>query len=875
MGVEVPYLLEASTHEGSDHPCDVRSLHALPRPSHDRAQSRPAHKTEIPSSLKEGPSATRSGCPARRSRKPLSNGTRTGELQSPKLELTVSLSTSHLPVTSALFVGRETERAQLDAAWDDPAINLFSLVAFGGVGKSALVNAWLEDLRAEGWRGAERVFGWSFYSQGTEATGASGESFVNEALWWFGYQGEPISSAWEKGVVLARLVRERRTLLILDGLEPLQHPPGAQTGRIKDPAVAALIRELAVQNHGLCVITTRLAVADVAAKAGAAALDLEKLPEKAGAALLKGLGVSGSESELQRASKEFGGHALALTLLGTYLRDVCDGDVRRRREVPLLEDDDHRHARRVIAKYEEWLQEPELQALRILGLFDRPAQPDAVKALRAEPAIPDLTAAIGPAQEARWRKALARLREARLILEDQKAGALDAHPLVRAYFQEELEKKRPEAWREGNLRLYEHLKNSAPDLPETLEAMEPLFTGVIHGCRAGRQQEAYSEVYRRRIQRGQEFYSTNKLGAFGSDLTALSGFFDHPWDRPSTRLTPANQAFILNEAGFDLRALGRLAEAVQPMQASLEMGVAQEDWKEAAIFASNLSELTLTLGEVPRAVAFGEQSVELADRSGDASWRMVSRTTLADGLHQAGRWEESAEAFREADGMQAEWQPEYPKLYSVQGYQYCDLLLSRAEPEDGAGLAGLAANPEPARRFREACREVRERAGEIFRVAQNSRHSLLTFALVDLALGRVHLGLALTAPDPGAPGEEAEAELVRSAEHLDRAVEGLRQSGTEHRLPWGLLARAAFRRLRDDLAGAKADLEEALEIAERGSMRLHACDAHLEGARLCLQQGEAEAARGHVGVARKIVKKTGYGRREREVGWLEGKVGSP
>ena len=422
---------------------------------------------------------------------------------SPKIpEPTISI--SRLPTSSNLFVGRETERARLDDAWEDPKTNLFSLVAFGGVGKSSLVNAWLEDLRTEDWRGAERVFGWSFYSQGTDATGASGETFANEALWWFGYQGEAISSAWEKGVVLARLIRERRTLLILDGLEPLQHPPGAQTGQIKDPTVRALVRELANQNHGLCVITTRLAVADVAGKSGAATLDLEKLPPEAGGALLRGLGVLiGSETDFRRASEEFGGHALALTLLGTYLRDVCDGDVRRRRDVPLLEDDDeHGHARRVIAVYEGWLQEPELQALRILGLFDRPAQPDAVKALRAEPAIPDLTDAISLSHEARWRKALARLREARLLLEGQQSGALDAHPLVRAYFQEDLKKRHPDAWREGNLRLYEHLKDSAPDLPDTLEAMEPLYAAVIHGCRAERQQEALVEVYWRRIQRG-------------------------------------------------------------------------------------------------------------------------------------------------------------------------------------------------------------------------------------------------------------------------------------------------------------------------------------------------------------------------------------
>jgi TIR domain-containing protein len=62
---------------------------------------------------------------------------------------------------------------------------------------------------------------------------------------------------------------------------------------------------------------------------------------------------------------------------------------------------------------------------------------------------------------------------------------------------------------------------------------------------------------------------------------------------------------------------------------------------------------------------------------------------------------------------------------------------------------------------------------------------------------------------------------------------------------------------------------EALEIAERGSMRLHECDAHLEWARLCRDQGDLVAARKHVVRARVLVNETGYGRREREVRWLE------
>jgi hypothetical protein len=66
------------------------------------------------------------------------------------------------------------------------------------------------------------------------------------------------------------------------------------------------------------------------------------------------------------------------------------------------------------------------------------------------------------------------------------------------------------------------------------------------------------------------------------------------------------------------------------------------------------------------------------------------------------------------------------------------------------------------------------------------------------------------------------------------------------------------------------DLSETLEIAERGLMRLHECDAHLEWGRLCGDRGDLEGVERHLARARKLVDETGYGRREREVRELEG-----
>jgi hypothetical protein len=107
------------------------------------------------------------------------------------------------------------------------------------------------------YRSAELVFGWSFYKQGSSGDTSSADEFLDAALNWFGDPDPRLGTAWEKGERLAKLVAHRRTLLVLDGLEPLQNPPGPQEGRVREPSLQALLRELAAFNKGLCVITTR------------------------------------------------------------------------------------------------------------------------------------------------------------------------------------------------------------------------------------------------------------------------------------------------------------------------------------------------------------------------------------------------------------------------------------------------------------------------------------------------------------------------------------------------------------------------------------------------------------------------------------------
>jgi hypothetical protein len=479
------------------------------------------------------------------------------------------ISVARLPVTGKEVFGREEDLAFLDAAWADPQVNVVTVVAWAGVGKSTLVNHWLRRLALQWYRSAELVFAWSFYRQGTRGEASSADEFLDAALRWFGDPDPKLGTAWQKGERLANLIARRRTLLVLDGLEPLQGPPGPHEGRLQEPSLQALLRELAAFNQGLCVLTTRLPVADLAEHEGSSVLrrDLDRLSREAGAQLLRALGVRGDETELRRASEEFSGHCLALTLLGSYLTDAYDGDIRCRQEVSKHLADDVRqgaHARKVMASYQNWFGEgPELAVLRLLGFFDRPAGEKALGALLKSPAIPGLTEFLTGLSPAEWRAILAKLRRARLLAgeDPHQPGDLDAHPLVREYFGDQLQRQRAEAWQEGNRRLYEYYRALAPPMPENVRDMEPLFLAVICGCQAGLLSDALHQVYLPRIQHGDASFAAKVLGARGALLSVLAHFFEHRrWGSPAQtnvegqNLTAEDQLCILMQAGTYLTA---------------------------------------------------------------------------------------------------------------------------------------------------------------------------------------------------------------------------------------------------------------------------------------------------------------------------------
>lgn len=105
---------------------------------------------------------------------------------------------------------------------------------------------------------------------------------------------------------LADFLRSAPTLLVMDGLESIQYPPsaGPRAGQLRDPGIASLLRGLALDNRGLCVLTTRHHVADLTQYEGRTTASYYMPPFDAdeGAELLQKLGVQGQHDQLKHLS---------------------------------------------------------------------------------------------------------------------------------------------------------------------------------------------------------------------------------------------------------------------------------------------------------------------------------------------------------------------------------------------------------------------------------------------------------------------------------------------------------------------------------------------------------------------------------------------
>ncbi|MBN2593490.1 MAG: hypothetical protein JXA81_08285 [Sedimentisphaerales bacterium] len=760
---------------------------------------------------------------------PFTGWRKSNNTQLPPIEPGTAL--NRLPsLQTEAFIGRGKELAILDKAWRNDNTNIISIVASWGFGKSALVSYWLstfKDTRA-------KVVSWSFSNQGKKKAMTSAETFIEDCLRHLGYRDELPRALSERARLLVEKLQSHPVLLVLDGLEPLQAcSKDSGYGKLRDPALSILLKSLAIRNLGLVVITSRFPVTELSVyqQTTCPVLKLHGLESCAATRLLQKLGVHGQSDELRLAAEEMGCHPLSLVLLGSSVRDFLNGDIRRRGEITtkledILVDDspESRHTSKFLHEYIRRLHKrPELLILSYLSLFDRPIGQQLIDLLK-HPTIKGLDS-LAKLSKREWMECFRRLRNSGLLSRalESKPPLYDTHPIFRAFFAERFRKNFPDVWQSAHEQLYLYFLSTAKDYPKTRKELEPLYSATIHGCLAGKANEACDAVYRDRIHRGEEFFATRQLAAFGEDMTALSTFFTSLWDTPREDLTPSNRSFVLHMAGSRLRALGMLNLACDPLRLSLGMAVEKEEWRNAAIRGRHYSEVSLRIGNIAAAIELGRSAVTYADRSRDIKERIIERTVLANALHRSGIPGEARQLFEEAEALLREYDPDHPYLYPLWGYWFCDLMLEEKRYD-----------------------EVLNRAEKLKNWA--GKGLLMNFGLLDevwgdLLIGRVNLLRGL---------------LTAAAEPMDEAIRELKTAGYQDDLPIGLLARARLRILSGDHSGAQDDLKEVLVLAEFGDMRLYQSEAELLFAWLALKKGEKSQLLEHLNHAVALVNKTGY-----------------
>lgn len=707
-----------------------------------------------------------------------------------------------LPSLTGRVVGRDSEKEALSRYLADPRLNVAAIVGWGGSGKSQLVRSWIESLSPT-YGGSTRIFGWSFYAQGSAPGAAvSSDEFFARAFEIFG--GRPDApDALELANALARSIRAAPTLVVLDGLEPLLDGQG----EIRDLALKYLVNELTASINGLCVVTTRPPFAPDGETL--VRIDLAPLKPEAGAALLRAHKLKGTDTELQGLSETLQGHPLSLAILANYIRDAWRGEIGRASiELRQMLKEDAGRLDRLLNSYARHLSHDQSRVLNAIALFDRPATIADIQAIQE---------ICGTAEPQIWNRAIGDLLKTGLLTQDTDQDSYDLHPLVRFHFAQAFLADDAATFRAAHGRLFELFRNRAAPTPKSLQQMVPLYRAVAHGCLAHRWEEAFI-VLRDRIRQGDEHTSLKKLGAVSADLAAFACFFTPEWEAvPDLPLDC--RGWLENSAGVLHRAAGNLQAAHKILTAARDTAVAMAHARRAAESARNLASTESAMGKLADAVATIRQAIELADTAGDQRARIVSRTFHAHLLNRLGRLRESLVGFEEVERMQAEQEPASPLRHHATA-SFAALLIEIGRPQEAL---------------------TRAREALAFDLSQNQESPL------DIALSQRSVARALAAL-----GDRQEASRL-FAESLER----LRRSSRRDHLAPGLLDRARFL-LEDDPAQAARDIEAALAIASPRGFRLVEGDAYLTQARLEVSRGDVAAAERSLERARSILTETGF-----------------
>jgi len=450
----------------------------------------------------------------------------------------------NLPVsTTDEMFGREKDLQSLNSRLGQTNVSITYITADGGTGKSTLIQFWIDNLlkNRQAILPGTRVYAWSFYSQGTTDHHVSVDRFIDHACQWFGCPVDKEAGGTKRARVLAEYIRSHPTILLLDGMEPLQYRAGSLKGQWRDGQLNDFFNELLSPSDIklFVLVTSRVVPHQLEQEKGRQplkifSLELNRIDDIAARALLKhGLKIRYPklfiesqqarylEETLENCVRLGGGHCFSLTLFAKFAAFISPVDpptldnlhkiYQRAQEkieaqkIPefVKGERDAGHAFRMIAGYVSELatsdRRRELEVLRLVGLFNRPVRLSIITEMLGEggasfPLTPNL--AIRNLKPFIEGLAVLGLLTFRPVADND--YEVDGHPLLREYFGAQLQ---TETFREGaciaHSRLFTILAN-CETYPNDSSSVDQLYWSIYHACQAGQFNEAF-QVLRDRV----------------------------------------------------------------------------------------------------------------------------------------------------------------------------------------------------------------------------------------------------------------------------------------------------------------------------------------------------------------------------------------
>ncbi len=591
------------------------------------------------------------------------------EMEKLTFPLSPSLHNQTLPEPN--FVGRKEMLETITEWYNNPEVRIGALIGWGGVGKSAIVRKWYDTLESNNIK-PDGIFWWGFYRK------AYLEQFLN-ALLRYVSQGriepETIKSTWEKIERIKEYIHQGTYLIILDGLEQMQKSAsGDEFGKMIHRECTELLHYLADVSKGLCLITSRYPLKDLdewreRSYKKRTLIDLS-IPDSL--LMLRSLGIKGSDKEMTEVIKRYKGHALSLTSLAGYLKRYHEGDIRKAPEVEFILGDKDRF-NKLLHKYAEKMSESEQIFLYIFSLFRQEVtENEFAGVFRHEMEDTKFNDVLIKMSKLDFKNMVNDLVDHRFITYDEMKRVYTAHPLIKGYFESDFDEHNKKLCHK---RIYQYFGEYAPKWPETLEEMQPLFEQVYHGCAAGLYDEVLYDVYWEKILRKEEYFITQKLGAWETALSLAKTFFpEGNLSQMPLVSVKTVQSFLLNEVGLALLNTGMPKEAAKPFLTTIQMYIKAKDLKNTSTGYRNLADLQFRSGELESGLESAKKALDAAKKAKSDQYVVNSKAYFAWILHLMGKSEEASKEFRQADEFQIKIEGD--RLYSTTGVFYADFLFS-------------------------------------------------------------------------------------------------------------------------------------------------------------------------------------------------------